>query len=74
MIFPLPIYTGKELPISTIRVINLANYETMKIRITLNLKFVLVFPRYSWPNSSRVLTTRPIYLSKILPVLFPITD
>ena len=54
MYFPLLIYTGKALPISTIRVINRANYETMKIGITRNLKFVLVFPQYFWPNSSQV--------------------
>lgn len=74
MNLPLPIYTGTALPISTIRVINQANYEIMKIRIIPNLKFVLVFPQYFWPNSSQVLTMKPIYLSKILPALFPIID
>lgn len=74
MNLPLPIYTGKALPIITIRVIIQANNESMKIRITPNLKFVLVFPQYSWPNNNQVLTTKPIYLSKILPALLPVTD
>ena len=38
---------GEALPISTIRAINQANCETMKIGIIQSLKFVLVFPQYS---------------------------